>query len=220
MNKTENTKNNKTLEEVWQEGLLGSGILHESFVSWNEDQKAEDTACIYYGFHKTPFGKEALLAQSEIGLCWLSFLDQEKRDEAYDEMLSHFPKKDFVLNQSDTKKTIKEIFAIWEGREEHRGKNAIVLDVQGTEFQKQVWQALLKIPSGVLVSYKDVAVFIGNPDASQAVGQAVGANPVGLLIPCHRVIQTSGGIGGYRGGVGLKEKILEMEASLLEARAG
>ncbi len=214
-----NNENNKTLEDVWQEGLLGSGIIHEAFVSWYEGDGVEKNTCIYYGFHKTPFGKEALLAQSEFGLCWLSFLDQEKRDEAYDDMLSFFHKKDFVLNQSDTKKTMKRVLAIWEGHEEHKGKSSIVLDLhQGTPFQRQVWEALLKIPSGSLVSYKDVAVFIGNPDASQAVGQAVGANPVGLLIPCHRVIETSGRIGGYRGGIDVKEKILAMEAEQGKAR--
>lgn len=87
----------------------------------------------------------------------------------------------------------------------------IPLDLRGTDFQISVWQALLKIPKGQVVSYGDVANDIGSPNASRAVGTAVGENPVSLVVPCHRVVQASGKLGNYGWGVGLKEKILKAE---------
>ena len=95
-----------------------------------------------------------------------------------------------------------------------REKFYVPLDIEGTEFQKKVWSALQKIPYGKTVSYKDIAEAIGNVKSVRAVGRANGKNPVPIIIPCHRVIEHSGKLGGYSGGSGIKEKLLELEGSL------
>ena len=103
---------------------------------------------------------------------------------------------------------LKEYFSL------KRKKFYVPLDIEGTEFQKKVWNELKKIPFGKTASYKDIAVAIGNVNAVRAIGMANGKNPVPIIIPCHRVIETSGKLGGYSGGVGIKEKLLELEGSL------
>jgi len=92
-----------------------------------------------------------------------------------------------------------------------RKKFNLPLDPQGTEFQKKVWKQLSKIQYGQLKSYKDVALGVGSPNAFRAVGGANGKNPIPVIVPCHRVINSDGSIGGYSGGVGIKEKLLKME---------
>ena len=89
---------------------------------------------------------------------------------------------------------------------------SLPLDIRGTAFQQQVWRALQKIPAGRTRSYAEVARSIGRPDAMRAVGSACGANPVALVVPCHRVVQTGGGLGGYRWGVERKRELLEAES--------
>lgn len=90
----------------------------------------------------------------------------------------------------------------------------VPLDLHGTPFQKAVWQELLKIPYGKTASYKDIAIALGSIKKTRAVGQANGANRIPIIIPCHRVINNCGTIGGYSGGLGIKEKLLELEGSL------
>lgn len=90
----------------------------------------------------------------------------------------------------------------------------VPLNLQGTPFQKAVWNELLKIPYGKTATYKDIALALGSEKKTRAVGQANGANPVPIIVPCHRVINTGGKIGGYSGGIGIKEKLLELEGSL------
>jgi methylated-DNA-[protein]-cysteine S-methyltransferase len=95
-----------------------------------------------------------------------------------------------------------------------RKKFYISLDIEGTEFQKKVWNELQKIPFGKTATYKEIAVALGNKNAVRAIGRANGSNPVPVIIPCHRVIESSGKLGGYSGGKGIKEKLLELEGSL------
>jgi methylated-DNA-[protein]-cysteine S-methyltransferase len=95
-----------------------------------------------------------------------------------------------------------------------RKKFSIPLDLQGTDFQKKVWKELMKIPFGKTVSYKFIAEKLFNEKYVRAVGKAVSTNPISIVIPCHRVINTGGGLGGYTGGISVKEKLLELEGSL------
>ena len=97
-----------------------------------------------------------------------------------------------------------------EGRAPHV---SLPLDIRGTAFQQQVWRALQKIPAGRTRSYAEIARSIGRPDATRAVGSACGANPVALVVPCHRVVQTGGGLGGYRWGIKRKRELLDAELS-------
>ena len=95
-----------------------------------------------------------------------------------------------------------------------RKKFSVPLDIHGTEFQKKVWQQLMQIPYGATISYQMLAENIGNPKAVRAVGKANGSNPVSIIIPCHRVINSNGKLGGYSGGLDIKEKLLELEGGL------
>ncbi|OGU53160.1 MAG: hypothetical protein A2315_17005 [Ignavibacteria bacterium RIFOXYB2_FULL_35_12] len=95
-----------------------------------------------------------------------------------------------------------------------RKKFTVPLDVLGTDFQKKVWNELLKIPYGQLMTYKAIAIMLGNENAMRAVGRANATNHAPIIIPCHRVIASNGKLGGYSGGVSLKEKLLELEGSL------
>jgi len=95
----------------------------------------------------------------------------------------------------------------------------LALDPRGTEFQRAVWQALLAIPYGETRSYSEVARSVGRPDAVRAVGAANGANPLAIVVPCHRVIAADGSLGGYGGGLELKARLLAMERSRSPGRA-
>lgn len=112
-----------------------------------------------------------------------------------------------------SKQAVKELGEYFEGK---RKTFSLPLNMQGTEFQKQVWRALQDIPYGQTCSYKDIAVKIGKPNASRAVGQANNKNPLSILVPCHRVIGALGNLVGYGGGLNRKEWLLEMEKGILE----
>ncbi len=152
-----------------------------------------------YGFCKTPFG-ECCMAFSNDGICALTF--PENRQSACDDLERLFPNIDFVQNDEKVARFVSQIF--------ERGKNP-GLHLMGTPFQLSVWQALQKIPKGHTSTYALIADAIGRPKAVRAVGTAIGANPVAFLVPCHRVIRTDGGLGGFRWGLECKKAILEWE---------
>ncbi|HPD83163.1 MAG: methylated-DNA--[protein]-cysteine S-methyltransferase [Alphaproteobacteria bacterium] len=165
---------------------------------------------ITYGLHDTPLG-QIVIAQSCKGLCWLGFMVSKEegayKGDGFTRMQEHFPNSELVRDDTQTKKLMNEIMQAWD----HDTLNDVALDLRGTDFQCAVWKALLNIPRGQVISYGDVANDIGRPKASRAVGSAVGENPVSLIVPCHRVVQASGGLGNYGWGVPLKKKILEAE---------
>jgi len=207
------------LDVAGESGLSGVGRLHDLFVSCEAVTPGEyksfgQGVTIRYGFHPTPFG-ECLLAMTDRGLCALHFLTESKPA------------------------TIRELRSEWNGavlREDESGTAAICrqifepslelrhapfhLYLRGTNFQLKVWQALLTIPSGGLVSYGKLAGMIGAPKAHRAVGSAVGRNPISYLIPCHRVIQGMGAFGNYGGGRLRKQAMIGWEAVQAAASEG
>jgi AraC family transcriptional regulator of adaptative response/methylated-DNA-[protein]-cysteine methyltransferase len=168
---------------------------------------------ITYGIHDTPLG-EVVIAQSCKGLCWLGFMVSKEegayKGDGFVRMQEHFPNSNFVRDDQQTQDLMNDIMTAWD----HDTLNDVDLDLRGTDFQCSVWKALLNIPRGQVISYGDVANDIGKPKASRAVGSAVGENPVSLIVPCHRVVQASGGLGNYGWGVPLKEKILKLENAI------
>lgn len=162
---------------------------------------------IVYGVHQTPFG-ECLLAVTERGVCALEFVPPGGRRAAASRLEANWKTADVRRDTARTGPVIDQILAALGGQ-----PSEFRLLLKGTNFQIKVWQALLRIPPGSLACYEDVASAVCEPAASRAVGCAVAANPVALLIPCHRVIRKVGVVGGYRWGTARKQAIIGWEAA-------
>jgi AraC family transcriptional regulator, regulatory protein of adaptative response / methylated-DNA-[protein]-cysteine methyltransferase len=158
---------------------------------------------IQYGFHQTPFG-ECFIAMTEKGLCALSFVDETSKEATFQAFLEKWQSAKLVLNAQNTEGVMGQIF-------DPNATNKINLWIQGTNFQLKVWEALLKIPQGSVSTYQKIADSIQNPKAVRAVGTAIGNNPIAYLIPCHRVIKSTGAIGEYHWGSTRKKAILGWE---------
>jgi AraC family transcriptional regulator, regulatory protein of adaptative response / methylated-DNA-[protein]-cysteine methyltransferase len=164
---------------------------------------------IDYGFHETTFGL-CLMGITERGICWLSFLssDEDPR-HALEQMKTHWHNSTFHENAQLTLAFTEKIFP---GLQNSGGKKEpLHLFVKGTNFQIKVWEALLRIPTGGVTTYQEIARSIKNPNALQAVGSAVGSNHVAYLIPCHRVIRKDGVLGEYRWSAVRKKSIIGWE---------
>lgn len=202
-----------TLLAAAEAGISGNARLHELFLSCEGVTPGQvkgrgEGLTITYGFQPTPLG-ELMIGKTGRGICWLGFLVDGKRDEGLQRVQETWPLAKFVHDDAALSIEAESISKIW-GME--GGKASLKLDLYGTNFQIQVWKALLNIPYGNTCTYQDIAVKIGKPKASRAVGNAVGANPVSLLIPCHRVIRASGIIDNYGWGSPRKKVILAVEA--------
>lgn len=159
---------------------------------------------IYYSFQESPFGK-MLIANTEKGICYAAF--EEEENKAIIDLNAKFTSDEISQKFNILHKDFLKIF------NQDSSKVDFELHIKGTDFQIQVWEELLKIPFGEISTYGQIANIIQKPKASRAVGTAIGSNPIAYLIPCHRVIQTSGGIGGYMWGIDKKKEILEWEKS-------
>ena len=195
-------------------GLSGSGRLHDLFVNLEAMSPGEFKAGgmglqIQYGIHATPFGT-SLIATTSRGICNLRFLDIVNEQTVEQALRLEWKNAEIIREQQATQEIINHIFEI----SQFNSRKPLTLFVKGTNFQIQVWRALLKVPFGNITTYQNVAEMIGRPTAARAVGNAVGNNPVGYLIPCHRVIRESG-LGGYHWGIERKAVILGWEASQL-----
>jgi AraC family transcriptional regulator of adaptative response/methylated-DNA-[protein]-cysteine methyltransferase len=162
---------------------------------------------IDYGYHDSPFGP-CLVGVTERGICWLSFLQSDEDPRTcLESMKDHWYNSVFHENQELTLSFVDRIFSAGAARTQRR----LHVFVKGTNFQLKVWNALLRIPMGNVTTYQELARSIQNPKALQAVGSAVGANHVAFLIPCHRVIRTSGVPGEYRWSSAKKKTIIGWE---------
>jgi AraC family transcriptional regulator of adaptative response/methylated-DNA-[protein]-cysteine methyltransferase len=192
-------------------GLSGGSRLYDHFVKLEavtpgEYRKQGQGLTIQYGFKETPFG-EVFVAITPRGVCRIEFTASRAANEILADLRKDWPKGSFERNDKATNYVANVLFSgLKDGQ-----PNPLSLHVSGTNFQVAVWRALLRIPPGKLASYSQIASALGYPKASRAVGNAVGSNPVALLIPCHRVIQKSGALGGYRWGSTKKEMIQAWE---------
>ncbi len=194
-------------------GLSGTGRLHDLFISIEGMTPAEfknggEKLQINYSFTETPFG-DILIASTGKGICHLSFI--EDYGAAEKDLKMRFPNAGF-----NEKTDLMQERAVSFFKRESIGEGDIKLHLKGTPFQLKVWEALLRIPEGKLVTYKEVSAQAGNEMAARATGGAIGANPVAYLIPCHRVIRASGVIGGYMWGSARKSAIIGREAAIRE----
>lgn len=199
------------LDGTYSAGLSSAGRLHDLFVSLEAVTPGEYRTGgaglrIDAGFHDTPFG-ECLIGLTERGICGLSFVEG-KRDDAWADLELRWPGASVAESSRRTSQVAQEIFEPLGARQ----GRPLGLLVRGTNFQVQVWNALLRIPPGRFAAYEDLAHAVGSPRAMRAVGTAVGRNPVAFLIPCHRVIRANGAIGGYRWGLPRKRAMIAWEA--------
>lgn len=187
-----NTKSIAELSETV--GLSSQSRVYDLFltiegVTPHEYRRNGMGIAIDYGIHHTPFG-ECFIATTEKGICALEFLDNNAQ-ATIAAFAAQWRDATIRQNQSSTGAVVESIFY-------QRSPRALRVVLSGTPFQVKVWEALLKIPFGALVSYNHVAEYIGSPRANRAVGSAIGKNPIGFLIPCHRVIRSVGDIGEYK----------------------
>lgn len=205
-----NNSQTTLFETAYKTGLSGTGRLHDLFVKIEgmtpgEFKNKGRNLTINYSFVESIFG-QMLVASTHKGICYMGFSDDKQI--AFSELEKRFPKASFIQQTDDIQQNALQIYT-----QDWSKINKVKLHLKGTDFQLKVWEALLKIPTGNLVTYGNVANFIQKPKASRAVGTAIGNNPIALLIPCHRVIQSTGVFGGYMWGTTRKTAIIGWEAS-------
>ena len=205
-----------TLDTAHELGLSGSGRLHDLFQRWESMSPGEyarkgEGLKIYWGWFDSPFGL-SLVMGTEKGLCGIGFTSEMGEEATMQDLLSRWPKAEFVEDPMMLRPWVQVAY----GAGETGGEKA-PLYLIGAPFQIKVWEALLQIPSGQVTSYSQIAQTIGKPRAVRAVGTAVGRNPVSYLIPCHRALRKSGGLGGYHWGLPVKRAILAWESARAEA---
>ncbi|HSF76757.1 MAG TPA: methylated-DNA--[protein]-cysteine S-methyltransferase, partial [Microcoleus sp.] len=161
-----------------------------------------------YGIHDTPFGT-SLIATTTRGICNLYFLDTTDEQTAAQRLRLAWKNAEMIRDEQTTQSLCDLIF----NSETLSEQKPLTLLVKGTNFQIQVWRALLQLPFGAIATYQTIAQMVARPTAARAVGNAIGKNAIGYLIPCHRVIRESGELGGYGWGVERKTVMLGWEAS-------
>jgi AraC family transcriptional regulator of adaptative response/methylated-DNA-[protein]-cysteine methyltransferase len=207
------------LSATYESGLSGPGRLHDLFIASEAVTPGEYKArgrglAIRYGFHSSPFGR-CLVAITERGICNLMFLQDTGQEGALAKLRASWPSAEIEHDAAGTSGIVESIIALFQ----KHPSNPIRLYLSGTNFQLKVWEALLNIPPGSVVSYEDISIFIGIPGGSRAVGNAIARNPVPVLIPCHRVIRKSGDFGQYRWGKSRKKAIHGWEMAQKELTA-
>ena len=201
-------------DTAYETGLSGSSRLHDLFISIEgmtpgEYKNGGEQLQINYSFAETPFGK-IIVASTTKGICHLAFADNE--NEALQQLQLQFPNATFRQVVDTIQQNALFIFT-----QDWKDLSKIKLHLKGTPFQIKVWEALLKIPMGDVSTYSGVANTINNPNASRAVGTAIGDNPVAFLIPCHRVIRSTGDFGQYHWGSIRKTAMIGWEAAKINS---
>lgn len=206
-------KENTLAETTFQSGLSSTGRLHDLFINIEgmtpgEFKNEGEFLSISYYHYPTLFGI-ATIANTTKGICYVGFHDDE--DHGKKELIQLFPKANFSFKKNSIHSSVLQFI-----NNKYKG-DSISLHIKGTGFQIKIWEALLKIPTGKFTTYGSLANFVNQPKASRAVGSAVGKNPIALLIPCHRVIQSTGEFGQYRWNKVRKQLLLGKEAIQKEA---
>ena len=203
-------QNNNIADTAFETGLSTTSRLHDLFISIEgmtpgEYKNGGEQLHINYSFAETPFGN-IIVASTSKGICHLAFADDEQ--QALLELKNHFPNAAFKQVVDTIQQNALFIFT-----QDWKNLSNIKLHLKGTAFQLKVWEALLKIPMGGLSTYASIAETIDNAKASRAVGSAIGDNPVAFLIPCHRVIKSTGAFGQYHWGSIRKTTMIGWEAA-------
>jgi AraC family transcriptional regulator of adaptative response/methylated-DNA-[protein]-cysteine methyltransferase len=208
------------LETAYEVGLSGPGRLHDHFVSVEAVTPGQFKTRgldmdIRYGFHDSPFGT-CLIGMTEQGICNLWFVHTDSREQISKMFREEWKAARISEDPESARIVAGSIFS----PPDPRDRASLKLYLRGTNFQVKVWEALLKIPEGSLVSYSGLARWLGRPTAARAVANAVANNPVAYLIPCHRVLRSTGGIGGYRWGTVRKRAMIGREQATQSLESG
>ncbi len=202
-----------TLETAEAVGLSGTGRLHDLFVTWEAMSPGAYASGgaglkIRWGWVDSPFGRALLMATAR-GICGLGFADEMGEAATMADLAGRWPNAALREDPDAIRPLAETAFG--------PGARPVPLAPIGAPFQVKVWEALLSVPSGQVTTYSEIARAIGQPKAVRAVGNAVGRNPVGLLIPCHRALRKSGELGGYHWGLPVKRALLAHEAARRDA---
>lgn len=203
-------KGGSLFDTAIETGLSGTGRLHDLFVNIEgmtpgEYKNGGESLSINYSFAESPFG-DLLVASTNKGICHLAFAEDEEK--AITALMSRFPNAVYNRVVDLIQQNALFIFT-----QDWSKINDVKLHLKGSAFQLRVWETLLKIPMGKLTTYGTIARSIDSPGASRAVGTAIGDNPVAFLIPCHRIIQSTGVIGGYHWGTTRKRAMIGWESA-------
>ena len=200
-----------TLDTAMEVGLSGTGRLHDLFLRWEAMSPGQFAAGgaglgILWGWFESPFGP-ALVMGTDKGICGIGFAAETGMEATMEDLAGRWPKATFTEDPMRLRPWALSAF----------GSDGSLSDTPlyliGAPFQIKVWEALLRVPTGHVTTYSDIARAIGHPQAVRAVGTAVGRNPVSWLIPCHRALRKSGGLGGYHWGLPVKRAMLAWEAA-------
>ena len=199
------------LDSALSSGLSGPGRLHDLLITTQamtpgEAKKKGLGVEVSYGYGLTLFG-EALLAWTDRGVCFLGFCHEEGKQHTLEQFKGQWPDASLSENSLEANNKLSEIF-------NEKERKQLKIWLRGSPFQLRVWEALLSLPAGTHCTYGQLAAFSGNAGASRAIGSAIGRNPVSWLIPCHRVINSLGALGGYRWGTNTKQAIIGYEAAI------
>jgi AraC family transcriptional regulator of adaptative response/methylated-DNA-[protein]-cysteine methyltransferase len=202
------------LDATLETGLSSPGRLHDLFLTWEamspgDYAKGGHGLVIFWGWFDSPFGP-ALVMGTERGLCGMGFAAEMGEKAAFADLIGRWPRATFVEDPTALRPWVAQAFG---------GDGSTPLYLIGAPFQIKVWEALLRIPSGHVTTYSELAGAVGHPQAVRAVGTAVGRNPISWLIPCHRALRKSGGLGGYHWGLPVKRAILAWEGARADSAA-
>jgi AraC family transcriptional regulator, regulatory protein of adaptative response / methylated-DNA-[protein]-cysteine methyltransferase len=200
------------LETAHEAGLSGGGRLHDLFLKWEamspgDFARGGEGLTISWGLVPSPFGEAVVMATGK-GICGLGFTEDMGREAAITDLTRRWPRARFLRDDATIAPLAEAAF---------RGDDTR-LHLIGAPFQIKVWEALLSVPSGHVTTYSEIAGAIGHGKAVRAVGTAVGRNPISFLIPCHRALRKSGGLGGYHWGLPVKRAMLAWEGAREDAR--
>lgn len=200
-------------DTAFETGLSGTGRLHDLFIRIEGMSPAEYKSgainlSIHYSFAESPFGR-LIVASTSKGICYMAF--QENEQQALGDLQRKFPNATFQQQSDSMQQNALAVF-----QNDWRSLPEIKLHLKGSDFQLKVWETLLKIPSGQLSTYGKIAGQVGKSNASRAVGTAIGSNPVAFLIPCHRVIRSTGALGGYMWGNTRKTAMIGWESAKVD----
>jgi AraC family transcriptional regulator of adaptative response/methylated-DNA-[protein]-cysteine methyltransferase len=200
------------LDTTLATGLSAPSRLHDLFLTWEamspgDYARAGEGLTIFWGWFDSPFGP-ALVMGTDRGLCGIGFAAETGAEAVFADLTLRWPRATFVEDTGRLRPWVTQAFG---------GDGRTPLYLIGAPFQIKVWEALLAIPSGHVTTYSEIAGAIGAPQAVRAVGTAVGRNPISWLIPCHRALRKSGGLGGYHWGLPVKRALLAWEAARCDA---